>query len=105
MRARPPVAIDARLRAQLGKNALEDAVDQADVAVVEAALQMPHGVGADHLGRALDVDAAQARGARKQRIGAESESRRNGAAQYSPRSEITSNLVAVPKSTTMHGPP
>ena len=48
------------LCAQLGEDALEDAVDEADVAEVEAALQMAHGVGADHLCRALDVDAAQA---------------------------------------------
>ena len=71
----------SRLRAQLGEDALQNAIHQADVAVVKAALQMRDGVGADHLGRALDVDAAQPRGARKQRIGADAEARRDGAAQ------------------------
>jgi len=100
-----PGSDDTRLRAQLGDDAVEDAVDQADVAVVEAALQVAHGVGADDLGGALDVDAAQPCGAGEERFRAEPEAGRNDAAQVSPRSEMTSNLVAVPKSTTMHGPP
>ena len=96
----------ARLLAQLGEDALEDAVDEADVAVVEAALQMADGVGADDLGGALDVDAAEAGGAGEERVGAEAEAGSDGAAEvFAAFAEMTSNLVAVPKSTTMQGPP
>jgi hypothetical protein len=58
---------DARLAvlvgAEFGENALDDAVDEADVAEVNSALQMADGVGADDLGGALDVDAVETRGA------------------------------------------
>jgi hypothetical protein len=65
---------------------------------------MADGVGADDLGGALDVDAAEAAreksaSALRPRPGAMAPPR------YSPRAEMTSNFVAVPKSTTMHGPP
>jgi hypothetical protein len=100
---------DARRRRDLlrpaRRDALEDAVDEADVAEVEAALQVADGVGADDLGGALDVDAAEARGAGEERIGADAEAGRDGAAEVLALAEMTSNLVAVPKSTTMHGPP
>ena len=86
MRARPPVAMMRGLAiAKLGDDALEDAVDQADVAEVKAALQVADGVGADDLGGALDVDAAEPRGAVEERIGAEAEAGRDGAAQILAR--------------------
>ncbi len=80
-RARPPVAMTFGSHAQLGDHALQNAVHQPDVAVVKAALQVRNGVGADDLGGALDVHAAQPRGAREERIGADAQARRNGAAQ------------------------
>ena len=58
-RARPPVAITCGCVPKLRHDALQNAVDEADVAVVKAALQMGDRVGADHLGGALDVHAAQ----------------------------------------------
>ncbi len=75
--ARRLLGVGAKLR----KNALDDAVDEADVAEVNSALQVADGVGADDLCRALDVDAAQARGAREERVGAEAEAGRDGAAE------------------------
>ena len=80
-RARPPVAMMCGWLAKLGNDAFKDAVDEADVAVVKAALQVGDGIGADDLGGALDIHAAQAGGARKQRIGAEAEAGCDGAAQ------------------------
>ena len=41
--------------AELGDEAFEDAVDQADVAVVEADLDVVGGAGADDLGGLLDL--------------------------------------------------
>ena len=81
IRARPPVAITCGCSPKLRKNPLQNPVHQADVAVIKPALQMGHGVGADHLRGPLDVHAAQPRRARKQRIGAQAKARRNGAAQ------------------------
>ena len=67
--------------AELGDDALDDAVDKADVAEVEAALQVADGVGADDFCGALDVDAAQAGGAIEKRVGAEAQAGRDGAAE------------------------
>ena len=72
---------DPRFLAQFGDHAFDDAIHQADVAKVEAALQMCNGVGTNHFGRALDVYAAQPRCAREERIGAEAEAGSDGAAQ------------------------
>ena len=92
-------------RPKLRDHALDDAVDEADVAEVKAALQVAHGVGADDLCGALDVDAAKARGAVKERIGAEAQAGRDGAAEIFAARRDHFKLGAVPKSTTMHGPP
>src|ERR1700678_1711841 len=75
---------DARLGAEFGDDAIQDAVDQSDVAVVKAALQMADGVGADDLGGPFDVDAAQAGGAGKQRIGTQAEAGGDDAAEILP---------------------
>src|SRR4051794_23140015 len=64
---------DLHFTAQFLHHALEDAVDQANVAVIQAALKVRDGVGADDLLRALDIDAAEPGGARKERIGADAE--------------------------------
>ena len=80
-RARPPVAMVLGVGAELGDHAFEDAVDQADVAVVEADLQVVDGVGADDLGGLADVDAGQARGAGEESVGGDAEAGGDGAAE------------------------
>ncbi len=71
----------ARCDAELGHDALEDAVDQSDVAVIEAGLEVGDGVGADDFGGALDVHAAEAGGAGEQGVGADAEAGGDGAAE------------------------
>src|ERR1017187_6499118 len=66
---------------QLGKNSFQNSINQSDVAEVEAALQMAHGVRSNHFCRPLDVHTAQARGAIEQRIGTEAKAGRNSAAK------------------------
>ena len=64
---------------------------------------MPDGVGADHFGRRLDVDAAQPRRAGKQRIGAEAKAGRDRAAHilaFAPRSLQTSSPCRNPPRCT-----
>jgi len=69
------------IRAQLGDHAFEDAVDQADVAVVEADLEVVDGAGADDLGGLADVDAREAGRAGKQRFGGDPETGGDGSAE------------------------
>ena len=52
---------DLRVFAQLGKQFFKNAIDQADVAVLESRLQAAHGGGADNPRGLADVDARQAR--------------------------------------------
>ena len=72
---------DAGLVAEFGEDALDDAVDEACVAVVQARLQMADGVGAYDFGGALDVDAAETGGAGEERFGAEPEAGSDGSAE------------------------
>jgi hypothetical protein len=103
-RARPPVAMVRVSGAEFGDHAFEDAVDQADVAVVEADLEVVDGVGADDLGGLADVDAGQAGGA-----GRRGRRRRcRGLGRWLRRGTrlcglMASKVVAVPKSTTRTG--
>ncbi len=72
---------DPGVGAELGDHAGEDAVDQADVAVVEADLHVVDGVGADDLGGTLDVDAGQAGGAGEEGVGGDAQAGSDGAAE------------------------
>src|SRR5215831_9182126 len=65
----------AGLLPKLGEDALQYAIDQADISVVEAALQVADGVGSDDLCGPLDVYAAQPGSARKERFGAQPQPR------------------------------
>jgi hypothetical protein len=99
--------VDGRGGGQVGAHALdhagEDAVDEADVAVVEADLDVVDGAGADDLGGLADLDAGQA--ARVKSASAEMPSPGAMAPpRNSPLAETTSKVVAVPMSTTMQGP-
>ena len=79
-RARPPVAM---VRVSGPSSAImrcEDAVDEADVAVVEADLEVVDGVGADDLGGLADVDAGEAGGAEEERVGGDAEAWSDGSA-------------------------
>src|SRR6185437_14316401 len=57
----------------LGQHALEDAVDQTDVAVEKAALQVCDGIGADDAGRTFDVHASQLGCAGEERVRGDAE--------------------------------
>src|ERR1700679_2753979 len=67
--------------AELGDHALEDAVDLADGAVVEADLDVVRGVGADDLGGLFDFDAGEAGGAGEERVGGDADAGSDGAAE------------------------
>jgi len=56
------------LGAELGDHALENRVDQTDVAPKQANLEIVDGVGSDDLGGAADFHARQTRGAGEQRL-------------------------------------
>ena len=66
-------------------DAREDAVDEAEVAEVDARLHVDDGVRADHASRALDVDARQSRGAGEQRLGGDVQAGRDDAADVLAR--------------------
>jgi hypothetical protein len=71
----------AGIRAELGDHAFENAVDEADVAVVEADLEVVDCAGADDLGGLTNVDAGQAGGAGEEGVGRDGEARGNGSAE------------------------
>src|SRR5438874_5162977 len=71
----------AGVGAELGDHAREDAVDQADVAVVEADLEVVHRASADDLGGLADIDAGQTGGPGEEGIGGDAEARRDGSAE------------------------
>src|SRR5580700_11337810 len=67
--------------AQPGDHALENAVDQANVAVKETNLQCLNGVGTNDLGRLADFDAWQTRGTGEERFGRDVKAGGDGAAE------------------------
>ena len=77
--------VDARAGREAGvemlEHAVEDAVDEADVAVVEADLDVVDGACADDLGGAFDVDAGEAGGAAEEGFGGDAEAGRDGSAE------------------------
>ena len=71
----------AGVGAELGDHAFQDSIDEADVAVVEADLQVVDGVGADDLGGLADVNAGQAGGAVEEGVGGDAEAGGDGSAE------------------------
>src|SRR5579875_3556919 len=66
--------------AEFGDHALEDAVDDADVGVVEAELEVIDRVAADDFCRTFDFDAGQAGGAGEEGVGGDVEAGGEGSA-------------------------
>ena len=102
--ARPPVATNLESR-PVQPQCARGFRPRGQVSVVEAALDADHGVLPMTLG-GLRISTRARRAARENSASAEIPS--PGAItppQYSPCAEMTSNVVAVPKSTTTHGPP
>ena len=67
--------------AELGEDALDQPVDQADVAVDDARLHRVDGVAPDDLRRLGDLDARELGRAREERVGADLQARREDAAE------------------------
>ena len=91
--------------AELAADARDDPVDLAGEAVDRAALHAGHGRRADHRRRRDEVD-LDSRAARANSASIEIST--PGAITpptYSPSDETDVEVVAVPKSTTTHGPP
>ncbi len=101
----PPVATTLVCVAHHFFHAVENSVHKIDVAVIETGLHGSDSIGADDFPWIFDIDAKKARRPRKS---ASAEIPMPGASTppiYSPRAEMASKLIAVPKSTMMHGPP
>src|SRR5258708_7048648 len=60
---------DMRVLAEFGEKKFEDAIDQAEIAVIEARLQAADGIGSDDAGGFANLDAGQAGGALKKCVG------------------------------------
>src|SRR5208337_4148664 len=94
-----------RLSLQFRLDAREHPVHQIHPTVVQTGLHVRHGVRADHLAGILDFT----RGKRAALVNSASDEIPSPGAiappTYSHFAEITSKVMAVPKSTTMHGPP
>src|SRR5947199_1278828 len=69
----------------LGQQALEDAVDEADVAVVDAGLHGGGGVAADQLGGLADVHPVETRGVREEGFGRDADPGRDDPPHVLPR--------------------
>lgn len=92
-------------QALLADHAGDDAVDLPGEPVQRTGLERLDGVLGDDRAGPQQLDLAQLGAAVAERLQGDPDARRDGAPTYSPRAEITSKVVAVPKSTTMAGPP
>src|SRR5579862_1483337 len=86
-------------------HAEEHAVHHVHGAVVEAGLHIGDGIGADDSAGILDFDAREFGGAREERLGSDTDAGRDDAAQVFALGGDDVKVMAVPKSTTMQGPP
>ena len=68
-------------RAEFGDDALQDAVDHADGAEVQAGLHAGHGVGADHVLGRPEIHQRQARGLAEQGVDGDADADGDGAAE------------------------
>ena len=104
-RGEPAGRHHGRLGTELAHDAPHEAVDHRRLTQQQPRLHARARVRADDLRGRLEVDLREPRRLREQRLGLVSTPGAIAPPRYAPSSAMTSMVVAVPKSTTITGPP